>query len=133
MALSGTIGGEPIHFYDAYLCKNMKLPSTATIYSEEQTLNNTLGSLQIRGILNAPLTIASTKNFSIVLQYKDSQGTWVKDKTLYSGTNTTIPSGVVFKELIAPDDEKRIFRLAFTSDFDASAVTFTCPIELIPR
>ncbi|MDR1269830.1 MAG: hypothetical protein LBK82_09925, partial [Planctomycetaceae bacterium] len=125
MALSATIGGDPIHFGDDYLSKKQSLPASATIYSEERVLNNTLGSLQIRGFLDASLTVPSAKNFSISLQYKNSSNAWVTDKVLYAGSNVTIPAGTVFKELIAPDDTKRFFRLAFTSDFDASAVTFT--------
>jgi hypothetical protein len=133
MPLNGTIGGEPIHFHDDYLFKNVPLPNSATKTGTEKTLNNTLGGLRIRGILNESLTIPAGKSLTIDLQYLDDK-TWKKDDTLCSfGPGDVAAGTVLFDRIPIPDTEKRVYRLSVTTNFDASAATITCPIELMPR
>lgn len=132
MPLTGTIG-QPIHYHDSYLLKDEALPNAGTKYGEEKTLNNTLASLQIRGTLNGALTVPTDSEIAIGLQYKNEAGGWVTEKTLFSGGAGTLEAGDIFKEVVTPSREKRDFRIEVVTDFDASGVTISCPIELIPR
>lgn len=107
-------------------------PNATSKNSEGRTLNNTLGSLQIRGTLDKAVDISADRFLKIDLQYLDGES-WVTDKTLVSKGVGTVDAGDLFLEVIAPDEKKRFFRLQIVSDFDASGATITCPIELIPR
>lgn len=130
-SLSGSIG-QPAHFYGDYLFRSAALPNAGTITSDEYTMNNTLGALKLRGYIDSTLE-TGTGNLSIELQYKDTSGAWRTYTQLVTATNKTLGDSDLFEVMPVPNTEKRIFRLAITTDFDASGVNITCPIELIPR
>jgi uncharacterized membrane protein len=127
--LTGQIG-QPAHFNGDYLFKKTALPNSATIYSEEYTFNNTLGALKIRGYTDESLTVPNAKSLNIKLQYKDGPS-WVDDMTLLSATDKAIAAGDWFEFIPVPSTVKRIFRLAVTSDFNASAVELNAAVEFI--
>jgi len=130
-SLNGVIG-QPGHFAGDYMFKALALPNASTIYSEEKTLNNTLGRLQIVGTIDTPLTIAQAGHLTVVLENKKSDGTWEKYADVFAASNQSLLTGQMFAIIPVPHDTKRIFRLAVTSDFDASAVKLTAAIETLP-
>lgn len=128
----GTISAAPLHFHFDYLFKETALPSSGSIESESFTLNNTLGQLMIRGTVSGSLTLAAGNNLAVKLQY-DNAGTWTDFTTIFTHSGAGTLSGDVFTYIIPPDSEKRDFRLVITTNFNASAATFSCPIEIIPK
>lgn len=128
----GPISTTPPHFYNDYLFKETALPNSGSIESESFTLNNTLAQLQIRGTVSGSLTLAAGNNFSAKLQYSDA-GTWKDFTTIFTHSGAGTLSGDVFTYVIPPDVEKRDFRLVVTTNFNASAAVFSCPIEIIPK
>jgi len=130
-SLNGVVG-QPAHFGGDYLFRNEALPNNTTKTSEEHTLNNTLGRLQLTGTINGSLIMAAGNTLTITLQYKDGTS-WVNDKTLVSLSGvTTLTAGEIFGIIPVPSDTKRIYRLQVVSNFNASAVKLTAAVEILP-
>ena len=130
-SLNGVVG-QPAHFAGDYLWKGQALPNNTTIHSEEHTLNNTLGRLQLTGTIDDTLSLTGSNALTVKLQHKDGS-TWKDDSTLVSVSGvTTLSSGQIFAVIPVPSDTKRIYRLAVTSNFDASAVKLTAAVEILP-
>jgi hypothetical protein len=130
-SLNGVVG-QAAHFAGDYLFRDVSLPNNTTINSEEHTLNNTLGRLQLTGVINQSLTMAAANTMSIVLQYKDGTN-WVNDKTLLTLSGVgTLAAGQVFAMIPVPSDTKRIYRLQVVSNFNASTVKLTAAVEILP-
>lgn len=130
-SLNGIVG-QAAHFAGDYLFKAAALPNNASITSEEHTLNNTLGRLQLTGTIDTPLTIAAEGHLTITLQNKAADGSWEKYADVLSANNQVLSAGQVFAMIPTPDDTKRIFRLVITTDFDASAAKLTATVEALP-
>ena len=129
--LNGIVG-ESAHFAGDYLFRETALPNNETIYSEEHTLNNTLGRLQLTGTLDQSLTMAAGNMLTVELQYKDGTN-WQTLHTLLSRSGTgTISAGTIFEYIPAPSETRRDHRIQVTSNFDASAVKLTAVIETLP-
>jgi len=130
-SLNGVIG-QPAHFAGDYLFRNTALPNNTTLTSEEHTLNNTLGRLQLTGKIDQSLVLASGNTLTIALQHKDGSA-WVNDTTLVSlsGENTLV-AGQIFGFIPLPSNTKRIYRLQVTSNFNASAVKLMAAVEILP-
>ena len=130
-ALNGTLG-DPAHFAGDFLFKDAALPNNTTIYSDEHTLNNALGRLQLTGTIDTNLSIAADKSLSVTLQSKTGE-TWndYNIVTLKEG-ETTIPVGELFAHIPVPSETQRLYRLKVTTDFNASAVKLTTAIEIVP-
>lgn len=130
----GTFSETPPHFYFDYLFKETALPNSGNIESESFTLNNTLSQLQLRGVIPGSLTAAAGNNLSVKLQYQDvAADTWKDFATIFQHSGAETLAGDLFVYVIPQDTEKRDFRMVVTTNFDASAAKFSCPIEIIPK
>ena len=129
--LNGTIG-QPARFGGDYFFRDEVLPNNTTIYSGEQTLNNTLGRLQVSGAIDLPLTLAGSNNLSVVLQYKDGDEWKVLATLLSVSGESTLSSGQIFAFIPVPSDTRRVHRLQITSNFDASAAKLTAAVDILP-
>ena len=102
--------------------KEKALPNNATIHSEEYTLNNTLGRLQLTGTVNKILTLADDHSLNVTVQYKEGTK-WHDLATVFSATSgKTIPAGTLFEFIPPPSNTRRVCRLAVTTNFDTAAV-----------
>jgi len=129
--LNGNLG-DAAHFAGDYLFRDKPLPNNATIHSEEHTLNNTLGRLQLTGTISKTLALTGTNSLTAVLQYKDDTE-WRNLATLFSASGVaTVPAGTLFEFVPPPNDSRRICRLAVTTNFDATAATLTAAVEILP-
>ena len=130
-SLNGTVG-QAARFASDYLFRNSALPSNTTIYSLEYTINNTLGKLMLVGTIDKNLSMAAGNTLTVALQYKDGT-TWKTESTLLSASGaTTFPAGQIFAIIPLPSETKRVFRLAATSNFNASDVKLTAAVEIMP-
>jgi hypothetical protein len=129
--LNGVVG-QPAHFAGDYLFRDVALPNNTTIHSEEHILNNTLGKLLLTGKIDKNLSLTGTNALSVLLQYKDGND-WKTLSTLLSvsGVNT-ISAGQIFATIPVPSNTKRIHRLQITTNFNASEVSLTAAIEIMP-
>ena len=128
----GGVVGQPAHFAGDYLFRNAALPNNTTIHSEEHTLNNTLGKLLLTGTIDKNLPLTGTNTLTVLLQYKEGND-WKTLSTLVSVSGeSTIPAGEIFSTIPVPSHTKRIHRMQITSNFDASDVSLTAAIEIMP-
>jgi len=129
--LNGVVG-QPARFGGDYLFRETALPNNTTLYSGEHTLNNTLGRLQLTGTIDKSLSLADANTLNVMLQYKDGDN-WVNHTALVllSGVST-LSAGQIFATIPVPSDTKRIYRLAVTSNFNASAVKLTAAVDILP-
>jgi hypothetical protein len=130
-SLNGEVG-QVAHFGGDYLFRDQPLPNNTTMNSEEHTLNNTLGRLQLTGRTDKSLSLTGTNELTITLQYKDGTA-WNDDTTLVSlATGDTLPAGKIFEIIPPPSSTKRFYRVQIKSNFNASTVKLTAAVEVLP-
>jgi len=130
-SLNGNLG-DAAHFADDYLFREKALPNNETIHSEEHTLNNTLGRLQLTGTVNKTLVLTDDHSLNVAVQYKDG-AEWHDLAIVVSASgDKTIPVGTLFEFIPPPSNTRRICRLAVTTNFDATAVSLTAAVEILP-
>jgi len=128
-SLNGVVG-EVARFAGDYLFRERALPNNTTINSEEHTLNNTLGRLQLTGEINRNLTLSGTNSLTVTLQWLDGTE-WRNLATVFSASGVaTIPAGRLF--IPVPSNTRRIHRLQVTTNFNAVEVGLTAAVELLP-
>jgi len=130
-SLNGVLG-QAAHFAGDYLFRDTALPNDGTLDSDEHTLGNTLGKLQLTGKIDQQLSLTGTDALTIVLQYQDGSE-WKTLHTLVSVSgSTTVHAGEIFAFVPPPSNTRRIYRIQVTTNFDASEVKLTAAIEILP-
>jgi hypothetical protein len=107
------------------------LGNSTTVNSQEFTVNNSLAGIKFTGTINTALAVTAALSFK--LQYKDGTDAWIDDITVFSVSTGSLAAGAkLFDVAVPPSTEKRIYRIASTSAFNASAANIDISLTYNP-